>query len=189
MTEQELLRDCLIRLNRIGATYMLTGSMASNAWGIPRTTHDLDFVIQLAPSNIGRLVDAFQPDYFVDEQAIRSAYRPPHQFNLIHVPSALKIDFWLLKPDPFEQEMFRRRVSDQWMGEKVYLATPEDVLLHKLLWHRITPSQRQLGDVGGIVAVQQGRLDEAYLRKWGRDLGLQDLLDEALAGRIKPKET
>jgi hypothetical protein len=27
------------------------------------------------------------------------------------------------------------------------------------------------------------------LRKWGRDLGLQDLLDEALAGRIKPKET
>ena len=52
MTEQELLLDCLRRLNATGVQYMLTGSMASNAWGIPRTTHDLDFVIQLPPSQI-----------------------------------------------------------------------------------------------------------------------------------------
>jgi hypothetical protein len=49
MTEQELLVDCLRRLNRAEITYYLTGSMASNFWGIPRTTHDLDFVIQLPP--------------------------------------------------------------------------------------------------------------------------------------------
>jgi acetoacetyl-CoA synthetase len=41
MNERELLVDCLRRLNRIGITYYLTGSMASNYWGIPRTTHDL----------------------------------------------------------------------------------------------------------------------------------------------------
>ena len=56
MTEQELLVDCLVRLNRVGVKYMLTGSMASNAWGIPRTTHDLDFVIQLPPSQIAGLL-------------------------------------------------------------------------------------------------------------------------------------
>ena len=48
MTEQELLVDCLPRLNGVSAAYMLTGSMASNFWGIPRTTHDLDFVIPTA---------------------------------------------------------------------------------------------------------------------------------------------
>jgi hypothetical protein len=48
MNEQELLADCLRRLNRSGVTYYLTGSMASNFWGIPRTTHDLDFVVQLS---------------------------------------------------------------------------------------------------------------------------------------------
>ena len=42
MNERELLVDCLRRLNRSGITYYLTGSMASNYWGIPRTTHDLD---------------------------------------------------------------------------------------------------------------------------------------------------
>ncbi len=47
-TERELLIDCLERLNRLSAAYMLVGSMASNYWGIPRTTHDLDFVVALA---------------------------------------------------------------------------------------------------------------------------------------------
>jgi hypothetical protein len=58
MTERELLVDCLRRLNGLCITYYLTGSMASNYWGIPRTTHDLDFVIQLPPSSVDKIVSA-----------------------------------------------------------------------------------------------------------------------------------
>ena len=94
MTEQELLVDCLRRLNSTGITYYLTGSMASNYWGIPRSTHYLDFVIQLPPSSVDRIVSAFSPDYFLDEQAVRAAYHPPHQFNAIDTRSALKVVFW-----------------------------------------------------------------------------------------------
>jgi hypothetical protein len=83
MTEQELLVDCLRRLNGAALTYYLTGSMAINYWGVPRTTHDLDFVIQLPPSCIDKIVSAFSPDYFLDECALRAAYQPPHQFNAI----------------------------------------------------------------------------------------------------------
>jgi hypothetical protein len=169
---------------------MLTGSMASNAWGIPRTTHDLDFVLQLPPSQVGRFVEAFQSeDYFVDEAMIRSAYQPPYQFNVIHIPSALKGDFWILKPDEFEREMFRRKVKDSWLGETVWLATAEDVVLHKLYWNKLTPSDRQLGDVAGVVAVQRGKLDEAYLHKWAETLGVQVQLAQALAGELRPKHT
>jgi hypothetical protein len=190
MSEQELLLDCVRRLNRTGAAYMLTGSMASNAWGIPRTTHDLDFVLQLPPSQIPTLVAAFaSPDYFLDEAAVRAAYQPPNQFNLIHVPSALKADFWLLRLVPFEREMFSRRVKDAWFGETIWLATAEDVILHKLYWNRITPSDRQLGDVAGVVAVQQGKLDEAYMRSWAAELGLVAELEAALSGALKPKQT
>ena len=78
MSERELLVDCLRRLNRVGLTYYLTGSMASNYWGIPRTTHDLDFVIQLPLSTVPAIVRAFSGDYFIDEAAVRAAYRPPH---------------------------------------------------------------------------------------------------------------
>ena len=117
MTEQELLVDCLRRLNGAGIPYMLTGSMASNAWGIPRSTHDLDFVIQLPPREISKFVAAFQGDYYVDERSVRGAYQPPHQFNVIDQRSALKADFWLLKPVPFEREMFGRRFQDTVFGE------------------------------------------------------------------------
>jgi hypothetical protein len=169
---------------------MLTGSMASNAWGIPRTTHDLDFVIQLPPSQIAGFVTCFaHPDYFLDEASIRSAYEPPYQFNLIHVPSALKADFWMLRPVPFEREMFSRRVEDIWFGEKIWLATAEDVILHKLYWNRITPSDRQMGDVAGVVQVQRGNLDESYLSRWAADLGVSGELDAVLSGSIRPKLT
>src|SRR5688572_1787708 len=166
MTEQELLKDCLKRLNQAGIRYMLTGSMASNAWGIPRTTHDLDFVLQVPPSQVTTLTDAFAGDYFIDETAIRMAYQPPHQFNAIHVPSALKVDFWMLRPVSFEREMFARKLRHEILGETAWIATPEDVILHKLYWNQLTPSDRQLQDAAGVFSVQRGRLDEAYLRKW-----------------------
>lgn len=189
MTEQELLRDCLRRLNTAGIVYMLTGSMASNAWGIPRTTHDLDFVVQLPPSQVSRLTHAFGGDYYLDEAAVRTAYRPPYQFNAIHVPSALKVDFWMLRAEPFEREMFGRKLRHELLGEPAWIATPEDVVLHKLYWNLITPSERQLGDAAGVVAVQRGRLDEGYLRAWAKELKVDEVLERLLRGEIRPKQT
>jgi hypothetical protein len=187
MNENELLQDCLQRLNRTGIQYMLTGSMASNAWGIPRTTHDLDFVLQIPPSAAALLTNAFSGDYYLDSGTIQTAFHPPYQFNAIHVPSALKIDFWMLRPVPFEREMFRRRLQYTILGEPAWISTPEDVILHKLYWHTITPSDRQLGDVAGVVAVQKEQLDEKYLRYWASELHVDALLDEALSGKFRPK--
>lgn len=189
MTERELLGDCLRRLNRIGLTYYLTGSMASNYWGIPRTTHDLDFVIQLPPSEVPTVVREFTGDYYIDEAAVRAAYQPPHQFNAIDTRSALKVDFWLPKQGPFDREMLRRRVRATLFGEPAWIATAEDVILHKLVWNKITPSERQLGDAAGIVAVQNENLDKAYLEKWAGEIGVVNELNRLLSGEIKPKHT
>ena len=189
MTEQELLVDCLRRLNGAGIAYMLTGSMASNVWGIPRSTHDLDFVLQLPPSEVSRFVETFREDFYIDEAAVRAAYQPPHQFNVIDERSSLKADFWLLRPAPFEREMFYRRVKDRVFGEDCWLATPEDVVLHKLYWNSITPSDRQLGDAAGVVAVQRGRLDETYMRRWAQALSVSPVLEDLFSGKIRPKTT
>ena len=189
MTEQELLLDCLRRLNAAAISYYLTGSMASNYWGIPRTTHDLDFVIQLPPSNIDKIVAAFSPDYFLDQEAVRAAYQPPHQFNVIDTRSALKVDFWLPRPAPFDREMFRRRARISLFGEPAWITTAEDSILHKLVWNRITPSERQLGDAAGVLAVQTQKLDVEYLKKWAEQLDVSGELNRLLTGQIKPKHT
>ena len=189
MTEQELLLDCLRRLNGAAITYFLTGSMASNYWGIPRTTHDLDFVIQLPPSAVERIVAAFTPEFFLDEAAVRAAFQPPHQFNAIDTRSALKVDFWLTRPTPFDREMLQRRVRATLFGEPAWITTAEDSILHKLVWNKITPSDRQMGDAAGVVAVQGPQLDSAYLKKWAELLGVSAELNGLLRGEIRPKRT
>lgn len=189
MNERDLLVDCLRRLNRTRVTYYLTGSMASNYWGIPRSTHDLDFVVQIAAAAVPDIVQEFSGDFYLDETAIRAAFGPPYQFNAVDTRSALKVDFWLARPENFDQEMLRRRVATTLFGESAWISTAEDVILHKLVWNRISPSERQLGDAAGIVAVQGDALDAQYLQRWARELMVDAELDRLLSGQIKPKTT
>jgi hypothetical protein len=72
-TERDHLVDCLTRLNRVGVPYVLAGSMASNFWGLPRTTHDLDFVLQLVRRSIRELVAAFTVGFFIESDSVEMA--------------------------------------------------------------------------------------------------------------------
>jgi len=189
VTEQELAIDAIRRLNRAQIAYLLTGSMASNYWGIPRTTHDLDFVVQLPVQSIPSLLHEFRDDFYLDEPAVRAALAPPYQFNAIDRRSALKIDFWMLRSDPFEISMFERRLRVSFLGELTWIATAEDVILHKLYWDSLTPSERQIGDAAGVVAVQSDSLDRAYLQQWAGELRVSEKLNKLLVGEIKPKST
>ena len=189
MNERELLVDCLRRLNRTGVVYYLTGSMASNYWGIPRSTHDLHFVVQLPQAAVRGIIQEFSRDFYIEEAAVWAVYQPPHQFNAIDTRSALKVDFWLARPQPFDQEMLRRRARVTLFGEPARISTAEDVILHKLVWNCISPSERQLADAAGIVAVQADALDKNYLRRWAEELKVAGDLERLLSGEIKPKNT
>jgi len=189
-TERELLVDCLQRLNRLSTPYMLAGSMASNYWGIPRSTHALDFVLLLQPGDVDNLAAAFSEGFFVQPESIRSAIAsPPHQFNAIDEQSALKIDFWLLGDNSFERTAFGRRLQVSLFGIPAWITTAEDVILHKLYWHKLSASDRQLFDAAGVYAVQADALDASYLRHWASILGVPQELDDLLAGKLKPKAT
>ncbi len=61
------------------------------------------------------------------------------------------------------------------------VASAEDTLLEKLVWFRLGGgvSDRQWGDVLGILRVQRQRLDFDYLATWAESLGLSDLLHRA----------
>ncbi len=188
-TERDLLVDCLERLNRLGVPYMLVGSMASNYWGIPRTTHDLDFVVVLQNADVEPLAVAFGEGFFIQSESIRKAFSPPHQFNALDDQSALKVDFWMLKDDTFERSAFERRRSVTLFGTPAWITTAEDVILHKFHWHKISPSERQLYDAAGVYAVQGDALDTAYLRHWTSVLGVGQELEALLSGLLKPKST
>lgn len=180
MTEEELLVDCLERLEGSGIDYMLVGSMAGNYWGVPRSTHDIDFVIEYEAEQISQIVDAFQDEFFIQEISVESGLRPPHQFNALDNRSALKVDFFRVAGDEYEFERFRRRRRVTLFEQPAWIAAPEDVLLHKLRWHTISPTDRQLTDARGIFLVSGEDLDREYMDHWARQIGVSELLDDAL---------
>jgi len=180
MTEQELLVDCLQRLDRAQIPYMIVGSMASNYWGVPRSTHDIDFVIEYTTDDVSRIINAFEEQFFIQESSVKAALRPPFQFNALDNRSALKVDFFGIGDDHYDRCRFERRLTISLFGHTAYMARPEDVVLYKLRWYQITPSDRQLNDVSGILAVSSDAIDFVYLKRWAELIGVAPILTSLL---------
>jgi hypothetical protein len=180
----EFLKDLVTRLEGLGVPYAITGSVASNIWGTPRLTHDIDLLVVLSRGNIPQILAAFPSPYYVSQQAVTEAVETGSMFNVVDTARGLKADFWVSAGDPFNQSMLsRRRQVELLKSLAAFVGSPEDVLLHKLLWHKITPSERQLADAAGIASVQAGKLDLDYLREWASRQHTEDLLEEVLQGK------
>jgi hypothetical protein len=168
----------------MGLVYAITGSIASNLWGTPRTTHDVDVVVVLTAADIDPVVAAFADHYYISKEAVQDAVSRSSMFNVIDFTTGLKADFWVTKGDPFNESMLsRRRRIEIAPGQEAFVGSAEDVLLHKLVWNAITPSERQLADAAGIVAVQAGNLDLAYVRAWAARQATSEVLEAVLQGK------
>lgn len=185
MSQQDLLLHAVRTLEAARVPYMITGSTASSIQGNPRTTHDIDIVVDLAPEAIPAILAAFPPPrFYADEDSIRDAIATRFMFNILDTDSGDKVDFWLLKPGDFEKSAFDRRYRETTLGIQLALPQPEDTILRKLLWSRESGgSEKQIADCIGVYEVNYSNLDFDYLRDWARTLGLEEGLKsvEALA--------
>lgn len=74
MLQQELLKKVTRILDEIKIQYMATGSLVSSLQGEPRSTHDVDFVVDIRKSQIKKLIEAFpSSDFYLDEKSIINA--------------------------------------------------------------------------------------------------------------------
>jgi hypothetical protein len=172
--------------DRIGVAYSVVGSVASSAHGIARATLDVDLVADLP----GRLVDqvfaALRDAYYIDRDAVDDAVSRKAMFNVVHLETMLKVDIYVLTDRAFDRESFARRRSlaleEDPSARPYQVDTPEDTVIHKLEWYRAggEVSERQWGDLLGVLKVQGSSLDLGYMERWARALGLSDLLEGAL---------
>jgi hypothetical protein len=178
MSQQELLRYAVAVLEAADIPYMITGSTVSSLQGQPRTTHDIDIVVGIDRSAIPALLAAFQsPRFYLEESAIRDAIATSSMFNVIDSEGGDKIDFWLLKSKSFDQFSFQRRYQETGAGTKMYVSQPEDTILGKLHWAKISGgSEKQIADCVGVYEVNATNLDMEYLKRWAEQLGVTDLL-------------
>jgi hypothetical protein len=164
------------RLDAAGIAYMLTGSLAAGAYSRPRTTRDIDLVVELEPADADRLAAAMGDEFSPDPESIRTAVARRGMFNLIHRDAIVKVDFVVRKNTPYRVEEFNRRRLIEIDRQPIWIVSPEDLILSKLVWARDGESALQMRDVRELRASLQG-LDMAYLRRWADELGVGDLLE------------
>lgn len=180
----EALEHVIAVLVDLEIPYALGGSMASSMFGEPRFTEDADISVEPFAGKEPAFIARFDARYYVSLPAIQDALRRRASFNIIHTPSGFKIDVFVRKERDFEASVMSRRRTIPLAGvsgKSIAVVSPEDIVLLKLEWYRLgqETSDRQWRDILGVLKVQAGALDEAYLDRWAVELGVADLLARA----------
>jgi hypothetical protein len=181
MSIPEVFRWITSSLDRAGIAYMLTGSFASAYYGAPRSTQDIDIVVEATAAQLQAFVQSLpSQEYYAEADAALSAHKAETMFNVIELSSGWKIDLIIRKSRAFSREEFRRRQRVELQGLTLFVTSAEDIVLAKLEWSKLAQSQRQIEDVAAILRLRHEALDRSYLDAWIRELDLTEQWHDAL---------
>ena len=177
MLQPKLLIKVLAFLNENQIEYMITGSLVSSIQGEPRATHDVDILVNITREVIPVLIKAFMPpDYYLSQSAIEEAIQHKSMFNLLDTTEGDKADFWILTDEPFDQSRFTRKYEEKILGFSMKISTPEDTILMKLRWAKLSGgSEKQFTDALRVYEIQFVNLDHSYMEEWSKTLDVKDL--------------
>lgn len=167
-----------------GIRYVTVGSLATIAYGEPRFTNDIDVVLDLQREQVRDFCQAFPaPDYYVSRPAVEAAVRDRRQFNIIHTPTALKVDCFIPASDFDRQELARGVLKRVGTNSVATFATAEDVILKKMEYYRLGGSDKHLRDIAGVLKVSGEQIDRTYIAELASQLQLTEIW-QAIVDRI-----
>jgi hypothetical protein len=177
MEQVDVLRRALEVLQSLGIQHMIVGSAASMTYGEPRLTRDIDLVVNLRSDQVDALCRAFPaPDYYVSSKAAHDAVLSRSQFNIIHIPSANKLDMIVAKDDPWgRSQLGRRRMLTVFSHVVAPVAAPEDVIIAKMIYYQEGESEKHLRDIASMLRISSAEIDRDYVNRWAAQLDLTDV--------------
>ncbi len=188
---ERILRLVAETCERLGLEYYVTGSLASMHYSVPRTTTDVDIVVDLPPWKAKEFCAAFpESEFYVDEQTACAAADTGDQFNILHAMKGVKADIMCFRDTPYDESRLARRQRVEIIpGLSVFIAAPEDVILKKLEFYRQGGSQKHLGDITGMFQVSGGQIELGYIERWAPRIGVTaewDMLKTRLREVLPP---
>jgi len=166
MTSDEAVVAFIDVLERLNVAYVITGSLASNFHGVPRSTRDADFVVDLAGDALGRLATTLPTDLTLDPQAAFETVTGTTRYLVRLTGSVFVLELFLLSDDPHDRERFARRLRVRAFDRVVWVPTVEDVIVTKLRWAAGGGRAKDLDDVRQVIAVSGESVDWEYVRDW-----------------------
>lgn len=176
MIQSELIQFAIAALEGSGVPYMITGSVAANAHGRARTTHDVDVVVAIEPKHVPVIKAAFPPPrFFLQEESVRRASIEGGMFNAIDEEGVGKIDFWVLNDDVMNQRAFWRKIRMPILDVETWVPRPEDLILLKLKWSKQAGgSQKQMEDCAELLRFSHDEINLAETDHWALRVGVGD---------------
>lgn len=174
MEQYELLRRLTEGLDRLGIPFLVTGSVATIAYGEPRFTLDIDVVVDLRPNQVDSFCAVFpEPEFYCPREFVAEAVRKQFQFNVLQPETGLKIDVIVATGSEFDQSrLSRRRRLPAKSGFDTWFASPEDMIVKKLEYYKEGGSEKHIRDILGVLRMQGERVDRAYIADWAARLGV-----------------
>ena len=177
MLARDLVTLFILPLNRAGAQYMVTGSVAAMLYGEPRMTHDIDLVVDLQSEQIGALIHAFAPaEFYVPPEeviGVEIARTQRGHLNIIHHATGYNADIYLHGDDPVHRWGMKNRRTMTLDNEEIFIAPPEYVILRKLEYYRESGYQKHIIDIEGMFRVGGKELSLPALNEWIKKLSLE----------------
>ena len=169
-------------LDAAGVEYLIGGAIAEWAWGEPRATQDLDLVVKIPIKSINKLSKELKKrDMLILDTILEDRADIP--INAIHMHSGLKADLYPVREgDELRQSAFQRREQVDYgppIG-KVYIHSPEDLILYKLMYFGLSQQSKHSRDIAAILKSKKNELDVDYIEQWVAGLGLSSLWKEML---------
>ncbi|MFM9997100.1 MAG: hypothetical protein ACKVU4_15025 [Phycisphaerales bacterium] len=174
MLPSDLVRRVASFCEAHGVQYFVTGSVASTLYSVYRTTHDVDIVVALPPGLAREFCASFpEAEFYADAESALQTALDGGMFNIIEHATGLKIDVIVPKDTPFDaSRIARARRIEFEPGLAAMFASPEDVILSKLVFYREGQSQKHLNDIGAMLRVQGTKVDRAYIEMWAPRIGV-----------------
>jgi hypothetical protein len=178
-------RLVLDALDALQLKYLVGGAVAVWAWGDVRTTRDLDLVVELPVEAIADLSrELAQRDMLVPADIILDILlnsRSDLAINAIHMYSGYKAELFLLRPgDVYRAQALERRLLVDLgppIGE-VWVHSPEDLIMYKLRYFRISRQPKHVRDIASIMLTLGKELELDYITSWSERLGLTETWQE-----------
>lgn len=159
-------------------SYMITGAWSAIFYGRPRASHDIDFVVEIPLKNLEMIIKVFNglpEEFLVQIEGIKEAVKHKSMFNILHLPTMLKLDFWILTDEEFDKLRFKRRKKVKILDQFMEMASAEDAIIQKLRWYKEGQIEKHLVDAAFVYQIQKKNLDKKYLEFWVKKLELERL--------------
>ncbi len=167
------------KLDYANIPYMITGGSAVGFWGHIRSTMDIDIVIQIEADTIDRFLQSLEEDAYINIETTRKLISNKKMFNVIHNSTCFKVDFIPLQEDIYEVKKFNNRTKIAIQDIEIYVISPEDLIISKLLWSKKTgESERQIKDCESIYRLNSESLNIDYMKKWVKELHIEDKFEK-----------